>query len=291
MEKATKPTKPAKSVKRAAAIQMSSTDSVIDNLKLAKQWIGEAAKAGAELVVLPENVAFMGRSDLAKLEISESYSEVSNSETKSETPIQTFLGNCAKEYNLWLLGGSIPIKTEKSDRVNASSILWDNQGRKIARYDKIHLFDVAVADNEQYLESRSIAPGKEIICVDSPVGQLGLSICYDVRFPELYRALLQQGAEILCVPSAFTAITGAAHWESLLRARAIENLCYVIAPDQTGKHPNGRETYGHSMIIDPWGKILASIEQEPGFIIADIDLAYLRDIRERFPALTHRTIV
>lgn len=267
-----------------AAIQMNSTNSVEQNLARVEHWIRQAKEQGSELVVLPENFAFVGKNDLDKFAIAEH---------PGQGPIQNGLVRLAKQYNLWIVGGTIPINVSENtsqQRVYNRCYVWNNQGQVVAYYDKIHLFDVEVSETV-YRESDASTPGKEVIAVDSSVGKLGLSVCYDIRFPELYRALLNQGAEILLVPAAFTAITGEAHWEILLRARAIENLCYVIAPDQTGRHASGRSSFGSSMIIDPWGKILNSIKTEEGVITAKIDLNYLKEIRTRFPATSHRKIL
>lgn len=267
---------------RIAAIQMTSNDSVAENLKTVERLVKESVKQKANCVVLPENVAFIGQQDTDKLAIAEQ---------PGEGPIQACLAGLAKAYDIWVVGGTIPIVSEQKDKVYAASWAWDNSGTVVARYNKIHLFDVEVKPGESYLESKTLFPGNEIVNVATPFGNLGLSVCYDVRFPELYRALQKKGAEILVVPSAFTAVTGAAHWESLLRARAIENLCYVVAPNQTGVHPHGRATYGHSLIVDPWGKIVASLPAGEGVIVADIDLQYLADIRTRFPALNHTKVI
>lgn len=270
--------------KRVAALQMTSKDSVSVNLKTAERLIREAAALGASLLLLPENVAFMGQDEKDKLLIAEA---------PLHGPIQNFFAKLAHELKIWLIGGTIPIKTDAANRVHAACWVWDDRGQVVARYDKMHLFDVQLQSEQTeqtYAESKTIQPGHELVCFDSPLGKIGLSICYDLRFPELYRKLLSAGAEILVVPSAFTASTGQAHWETLLRARAIENLSYVIAADQVGTHPNHRSTWGHSMIIDPWGKILAELLEGEGVIVADIDLDYLNDIRRRFPATEHRRI-
>lgn len=265
---------------RVAAIQLSSTDSVEENLKTAKRLVNEAASQGATLVVLPENVALIGKTDRQKLTIAES---------PGEGPLQSFFSKLAQELNVWIVAGTLPIKAD-ANRVYAACCVWNNQGQLAARYDKIHLFDVLVQPNTEYTESDTIFPGKEWVCVDSPVGKLGLSVCYDLRFPELYRKLFSEGAELFLVPAAFTEVTGKAHWEPLLRARAIENFCYVIAANQYGVHRNGRSSYGHSMIIDPWGQIIEQRETGEGVLMVEIDLDYLRDIRRRFPVSDHRRI-
>lgn len=265
-------------VKRVAALQMTATDKVTDNLNTIARLVEKAVHQGAELVVLPENLAFMG-SEEERLKVRE---------PAGSGPIQDFLAALAARLKIWIVGGTIPILTEDGARAYARCYVWDNLGKVAAFYDKIHLFDVRVTEQESYEESKTTAAGKKGVALDTSVGKMGLSICYDLRFPELYRSLVQDGVEIFVVPSAFTAITGAAHWESLLRARAIENLSYVVAAAQTGTHVNGRKTFGHSMIIDPWGKILGVLEAGEGVIVADIDLQYLAEVRKRFPALAHR---
>lgn len=266
---------------RVAVVQICSTNHIQQNLDMVEQQIKEAARQGATLVALPENVAWMG----------ESSHTLRIAEAPEKGPIQAFLSNLAKKYNIWLVGGTIPTISSSSDRVYARCWVWDNHGQAIGSYDKIHLFDVQVQPGiEEYRESSTLVAGKDIVCIDSPLGKLGLSICYDLRFPELYRELLSKGADILVVPSAFTVLTGKAHWQTLLRARAIENFCYVIAPNQTGTHSNGRSTYGHSMIIDPWGEMIACLPSDEGVIVADINHEYLMGIRKRFPVSNHRKI-
>lgn len=265
---------------RIAALQMVSAAEVSQNLKLAEKLIGQAADAGAVLAALPENFAYFGRREADKLQVAE---------TPGEGPIQSFLAETAKRYGIALVGGTLPLRLEDETRAHASSLAYDADGRQIARYDKLHLFDVGLPDaNEEYRESDSTAPGSAVVLVDTPAGKLGLSVCYDLRFPELYRRLSLQGAQILCVPSAFTATTGRAHWQMLLQARAVENLCYVLAPNQGGSHEGGRETWGHSMIVGPWGEVLASVESGPGVAVAAIDTQRLGELRRRFPALSHR---
>ncbi|MGH8115395.1 MAG: carbon-nitrogen hydrolase family protein [Rhodanobacteraceae bacterium] len=269
---------------KAAAIQMNSVDDVAANLREAERLLGEAASAGAALAVLPENFAFMGARDTAKL---------AHAEAEGSGPIQQLLSDSAKRLSMWIVGGTLPMAVPgRRDKVCAASLVYDAQGQCVARYDKVHLFDVDVARdgaNERYRESGSIEAGAPRIVVEpTPVGRLGLSVCYDLRFPELYRALTAQSAEILCVPSAFTEKTGAAHWEILLRARAVENLCFVIAPGQCGTHPGGRRTWGHSMIVGPWGEILAQRVAGEGVVIAQLDLEKQAAIRSSFPVLTHR---
>jgi nitrilase len=230
--------------------------------------------------VLPENFALMGRRESDKLALREQ---------EGHGPLQDFLAEQAARHHLWLVGGTLPLQGRDAERTRASCLVYDDQGRRVARYDKLHLFDVQVVDSgERYQESASIEPGDQAAVVDTPFGRLGLAVCYDLRFPELFRALLAQGMELLALPAAFTAATGKAHWETLLRARAIENLCYGIAAAQGGRHSNGRETYGDSLIVDPWGVVLARLATGPGVVLADLDRDRLRHIRQQFPALQHR---
>ncbi len=265
-----------------AAIQMASGPSVSSNLLEAGKLIALAAKAGAKLVALPENFALMGESEFDKIE---------QKEIDGTGPIQDFLADTAKKHAIWLVGGTIPLADEDESKIIAACLVFNDLGERVARYDKIHLFDVSVpGTDEQYRESDTIAKGNRELVLDSPFGKLGIAICYDLRFPELFRKMATQGMDVLIIPSAFTAETGAAHWEILLRARAVENLCYVVAPNQGGFHLNGRKTYGHSMIIDPWGVVLDCYKTGSGFVISDVDLDRLQKVRASFPALQHRQI-
>ena len=267
---------------RVAAVQMSSTDSVTDNLARVERLLGQATECGARLAVLPENFALMPRSSRHKTEIAE---------TPGQGPLQDFLRASAKRYGLWIVAGSLPLKSPDPRRTYGASIVYDATGRRRDIYRKIHLFDVDLADSgESYRESNSMYPGDELVALDTPFGKLGLTICYDLRFPELYRALVDAGATLFTVPSAFTETTGRAHWEALLRARAVENLAYVIAAGQTGRHPDGRSTWGHSMVIDPWGRILAECESGEGLAVADIEPARVVELRREFPALSNRRL-
>lgn len=269
---------------RVAALQMNSTDELAANLAAAGRLLRRAAESGAELAVLPENFAFMGAREKDKL---------AHAEPAGRGPIQDFLAACAREHCLWIVAGTLPVSATP-EKVFAASLVFDPQGQCRARYDKMHLFDVDVmreGKTESYRESRSIEPGSpQPVTVATPPGQLGLSVCYDLRFPELYRAHAAAGAELLSVPSAFTEKTGAAHWELLLRARAVENQCYVIAPNQCGQHPGGRRTWGHSLIADPWGRVLACQPTGEGVVLADIDLSRLRALRAEFPCLNHQRL-
>ena len=266
-----------------AAIQMNSGHVVADNLAAAHGWLREAKEQGAEVACLPENFSFMGVRDRDKLQVAEA---------SGAGPVQDFLAATARALDLWILAGTINLRPSSGGRVANASLLYDAGGRCVARYDKIHLFDVGIpGGNEDYRESSHVEPGGAVMVVDTPVGRLGMSVCYDMRFPELYRAMVDQGAQWLAMPAAFTVPTGRAHWESLLRARAIENLCYVVAPAQVGVHSSGRETYGDSVIIDYWGTVLARLPEGPGVITAGFDLAEQEVTRARFPALANRRLV
>ena len=266
---------------RLAAIQMVSGDDVAANLKAAAHLIAEAVDAGADLVALPENFAFVGRDDAAKLAIAE---------PDEGGPIQSFLAERARRHEIFLVGGTIPLHTPDRLRARAACLVYGPAGERCARYDKIHLFDVAVSAEERYCESETLQGGDTAVTFDTPFARVGLAICYDLRFPELFRELVARGAELLVVPSAFTALTGAAHWELLVRTRAVENLCYVMAPDQGGEHPNGRLTYGETLIVDPWGKILSRHSRGPGVVHAPMARSKLWDMRRRFPVLEHRRL-
>jgi deaminated glutathione amidase len=266
---------------QVAAIQMTSGPEVAANLGQARALLEEAAARGARLAALPENFSFMGLQDADKRAVAES---------AGAGPVQDFLAAEARRLRLWIVGGTVPLISGADGRVAAASLVYDSDGVCVARYDKIHLFDVDIPGRaESYRESAHVAPGARATVLDTPVGRLGLSVCYDVRFPELYRHLSANGAQIFAVPSAFTGPTGRAHWETLLRARAIENLCYVVAPAQSGFHPSGRETYGDSMIVDYWGRVLQRVPRGRGCALAEVDLAAQANVRESFPALVHRT--
>ena len=266
-----------------AAIQMVSTDTVSKNLELAERLIEEAVSKKAKLITLPENFPLMGKRDEDRLAITESY---------NDGPLQLFLSEQSKRYKIWLLGGTIPLKSNNPEKVFATNLLFNPDGDCIARYDKIHLFDVMLdgRDEESYRESKTFESGNDVVVVKTEIGNIGLSVCYDLRFPEMYRKMHQKNVQIITAPSAFTATTGKAHWETLLRTRAIENLCYLIASNQSGVHANGRETWGHSMIVDPWGEILAEVKEETGVAIAKIDINKQINLRKRFPTLTHRKL-
>lgn len=265
-----------------AAIQMASGPKVDANLIEAARLIRIAVTQGAKLVALPENFAIMGMKETDKVLISEE---------DGHGPIQKFLADQARKHGIWLVGGTIPLKANAKDKVRASCLVFNDRGERVARYDKIHLFDVNLAeDNETYRESETIEPGENMVTIETPFCKLGLAICYDLRFPELFRYLARDGAEVIVMPSAFTDITGKAHWETLVRARAIENLAYMIAPGQGGFHANGRHTYGDSMIVDPWGHVLDRLPKGSGVVMAEVDCRQVQSIRSTFPALQHRKV-
>ena len=263
---------------RVAAVQMVSTPRVEENLRTAATLIAEAVAQGASLVALPEYFPIMGMNDGDKVRVREA---------DGVGPIQDFLSGTARQHGIWLVGGSMPLVAKAPDKVLNSSLVYNPQGELAARYDKIHLFGFQKG-KERYNESATIEPGSQPVFFDTPFGRVGLTICYDMRFPELYRAL--GVADLLVIPAAFTETTGRAHWEILLRARAIENQCYVLAIGQGGKHENGRETHGNSMLIDPWGEILDRKLKGPGVVIGDIDHARIADVRASLPALKHRVM-
>ena len=265
-------------VTRIAAVQMASGPNVEGNLNEARRLIEKAANEGARLVALPEYFAIMGLRDQDKVRVREK---------EGRGPIQDFLSATAKKHKIWLAGGSVPLECAAPDKVRNSCLVYDDQGRLAARYDKIHLFGFAMGQ-ERYSEGRTIEPGTAVVTVESPFGRLGVSICYDLRFPELYRAM--KPVDIILIPSAFTETTGSAHWETLIRARAIENLAYVLAPAQGGYHINGRETHGDSMIVDPWGVVLDRLARGSGVVAAGVNLDHLKRLRESLPALEHRTL-
>ncbi|MCC5791042.1 MAG: carbon-nitrogen hydrolase family protein [Legionellaceae bacterium] len=266
---------------KVAVIQLSSRANVEHNLNRIEHMTAMAAAQGAQLVLLPENFAFMGQQERDKLSIAE---------TEGQGKIQDSIRNLARQHQIWIIAGTIPLRCNQPEKVFASSIVYNDKGEQCARYDKIHLFDVRVNAQEVHCESATIAAGDRLVIVDTPVGRVGLSVCYDLRFAELYRGLLEKGAEIFSVPAAFTATTGPVHWEILLRARAIENLCYVMAANQCGIHDNGRKTWGHSMVVEPWGKAIASTTEIESVITAEIDRRKLSQIREQFPCNQHHVL-
>jgi nitrilase len=275
---APKPAKETSGVVRVAAVQMASGPNVDANLAEAGRLIGMAVAAGAKLVALPEFFAIMGMKDTDK---------VSVREPVGKGPIQRFLAAQAREHGIWLVGGSVPLECDNPRKVRNACLVYDDKGRLVARYDKIHLFGLNLG-NEHYKEQTTIEPGERVVVVDTPFGRIGLSVCYDLRFPELYRAM--GDVDIILVPAAFTATTGKAHFETLIRARAIENLAYVIAPAQGGYHVSGRETHGDSMIVDPWGNVLDRLPRGSGVVVAGINRAYQESLRQSLPALKHRKL-
>jgi deaminated glutathione amidase len=263
---------------KVAAVQMASSPQVSSNLTEAKRLIEIAAKDGAKLVVLPEYFCIMGVKDFDKVTVREK---------PNDGPIQKFLAKTAKQYRIWIIAGSVPLVSNFPNKVRNSCLVYNDKGEQVARYDKIHLFGLDLG-TEHYHEENTIESGDQIVTVETPFGKIGLSICYDLRFPELYRAMGE--VDIIVVPSAFTETTGKAHWEILIRARAIENLCYVIASAQGGYHLSGRETHGNSMIVDPWGVILDRLPRGSGVVTANINRQYLNSLRQSLPALKHKTI-
>lgn len=261
-----------------AAIQMVSGAELEANLAAAERLLAAAAAAGARLAALPENFYLIGRHETDKVKLRE---------RDGRGPIQDFLSAAAKQHRLWIVGGTAPIECAEEGRISSACLVFDEQGTRVARYDKMHLFRFDGGD-ERYDEARTLEPGARAVAVASPFGRLALSVCYDVRFPELYRGLGEFDA--LFVPSAFTVPTGRAHWETLLRARAIENQAYVIAPAQGGTHDSGRRTYGHTMVIDPWGEVLAVRPEGEGVVLAEIDPARIAEVRASLPALANRRL-
>ena len=263
---------------RVAALQMVSTPDVARNLAEARRLIAEAAGEGAKLVLLPEYFCFMGHQDTDKLALAEPY---------GDGPIQRFLADAARRHGIWVIGGTLPMKAPEPDRVLNTTLVFDPSGREVSRYDKIHLFNFAKGD-ESFDEARTIRPGGSVVTFDAPFGRVGLSVCYDLRFPELYRKM--GDCALVVVPSAFTYTTGRAHWEMLLRALAVENQCYVLAAAQGGKHENGRRTWGHSMLVDPWGDIVAVRDVGSSVVSGVLDPKRINEVRESLPAWRHRVL-
>ena len=278
LDKLSKTDKSNASLVKVAGIQMASSPNVASNLIEAERLIAIAAEQGAKIVALPEYFCIMGVKDIDKVAVREKL---------SDGPIQRFLAKMAKHYKIWLIGGTVPLVSNFPNKVRNSCLVFNDKGVQVARYDKIHLFGLDLG-TEHYHEENTIESGVEVVVVESPYGKIGLSVCYDLRFPELYRAMGE--VDIIVIPSAFTETTGKAHWEQLVRARAIENLCYVIAPAQGGYHLSGRETHGNSMIVDPWGVILDRLPRGSGVVIASINRDYQKSLRQSLPALKHKTI-
>ena len=267
-------------MKKIAAIQMSSSDNVDENLSQAEQLISKASSQGALLVVLPEMFAIMGKTPTDKVDVAEEY---------GNGKIQSFLSRCAKQYNIWIVGGTIPLQCEDKNKVRAACIVYDSTGKSVARYDKIHLFDAKLSETESFQESNTTEPGNSVVVIDSPVGKLGLVVCYDIRFPTLLTELMSRGVEVITIPAAFFVKTGEAHWKLLTRARAVDTFSYIIVSAQSGVHASGRKTYGHTLIVNPWGTVVSEIAEAGNAIAyADIDLKQLREIRKSIPVLQHK---
>jgi len=261
-----------------AAIQMVSTPNVDENIATARRLVAQAAATGARLVLLPEYWPIMGMSDSDK---------VAKAEPLGQGPIQDFMAQAAREHGIWLLGGTLPLASDDPEKVINTTLVYDPEGRHVGRYDKIHLFGFTKG-TESYNESRTIVPGRHVGTVETAVGKVGMSVCYDLRFPELFRAM--GPLSLIVVPAAFTYTTGRAHWEILLRARAIENQCYVLAAAQGGEHVNGRRTWGHSMLVDPWGEVKSVLAEGEGIVHGEVDPSFIESVRESLPALKHRTM-
>ncbi len=267
---------------KVAAIQMSSGPNIQANLDEAAKLIGQAASQGAKLIVLPESFSQMPLTEKER---------VANAELPGEGLVQNFLATQSEKNAAWIVGGTIPLKSDDANRAYSTCLTFNDKGEQVARYDKIHMFDVLIEQsNETYNESATTMAGDKTVLVDTPFGRLGLSVCYDLRFPELFRIMVDDGMEICAIPSAFTAFTGQSHWEPLIRARAIENQCYVIAAAQGGYHVNNRQTYGHSMIVNPWGNILGSVGTGPGVVLTEIEKEVLNTTRNNFQVLKHRRL-
>jgi predicted amidohydrolase len=268
---------------KVAGIQMTSGHDVAHNLAVAKGLIQQAVDCGATLIVLPEMFAVMGLDQMDKVKYRESF---------GMGQIQDFLVAQAAQHGIWLVGGTIPITVPgDNNKIRAACLVFDDQGQCAGRYDKIHLFDVTLqAHQEIYNESKTTDPGSEIVVIQTPMGRLGLAVCYDVRFPELFRAMLAKNVEIVALPSAFTYVTGSVHWDILIRARAIENQIYMIAAAQTGVHSNTRKTYGNSMVVNAWGEVQAQLDEQVGVVVSEVNLENLQKIRQNFPALLHRKL-
>ena len=267
---------------KAAAVQMTSGVEVAPNLARARALLQQAAAQGAQLAVLPENFAIMAHRERDRRAVAEA---------DGDGPIQSMLASSARELGLTIVGGTIPLRVPREERVAPASLVYGPDGQRIGRYDKIHLFDVNVPDAaESHRESAGMVAGRTVTVLDTPVGRLGIAVCYDLRFPELFRRMAELGADCFVVSAAFTVPTGEAHWDLLTRARAVENLCGLVVSAQVGEHENGRSTYGHSAVIDCWGRVLAVLPAGPGVAVGEIDLARQARVRREFPALEHRVL-
>jgi nitrilase len=263
---------------RVAAVQTVSGPDVAANMRMVDELIAQAAAAGARMVALPEYFPLITADEMAKVAIRE---------RDGDGPLQDFLRESALRHGVWLVGGTVPLEARADNKVRNTTLVYDDRGARVARYDKIHLFGFRKGD-EAYDESATIEAGEDVVVFDGPCGRVGLSVCYDLRFPELFRRM--GAVDLIILPAAFTYTTGRAHWEVLLRARAIENQCYVMAPAQGGRHPSGRVTWGHTLIADPWGDVLACCDEGPGVVCADIDFSRIAAVRESLPALRHRCL-
>lgn len=271
-------------LKKIAAIQMNSGMDLSQNLALARTLLKEASDKGATLAVLPEMFPLLGSG------CSFTSKKLLIKEKEGSGQIQRFLSEQARELGIWIIGGTIPLESNDQNKTYASCLVFNNKGTQVARYDKIHLFDVTLSPSESYRESDTTMPGDKIVVVDTPLGRIGLSVCYDIRFPELYRALFNLGADIIVIPSAFTLQTGKEHWEILARARAIENFSYVVCSAQWGKHGDSRETYGNTLIVAPSGQIIAHLEEGNGVVLSEIDSELIKAQRKRMPVKDHQRI-
>lgn len=261
----------------AAAIQMCSTGNVDENLAQAEHLINQAAAQGARLVVLPEMFPLLG---------CQSSEKITHQEKPGSGKIQDFLAQIAAKQKVWVVGGTIPLLGQITGKTRAACLIFDENGQQKARYDKIHMFDAHLSAQEMYCESAVTEPGDQIVILDTPIGKLGVCVCFDVRFPTIFMDLNQQGVEVIAIPAAFAVKTGQAHWEILLRCRALDTLSYIVGAGQCGEHPNGRKTYGHSMIVNPWGEIVAERkENNPGVVCGAIDLEKLREVRKQLPVI------
>jgi deaminated glutathione amidase len=271
-------------MKKAAAIQMCSSNILEENLASVEKLIKEAADQNAALIVLPEMFPFFGLAAVDKVKIKEKFGD-------SNGKIQSFLSEQAKKNGVWIVGGTIPLSCEDEAKISAACLVYNKEGKVAARYDKIHLFDVFISENESYLESETTTPGNELVVINTPVGKLGLAVCYDIRFPTLFTSLFNKGAELIAIPSAFTMKTGEAHWKLLARSRAVDTFSYVIGACQEGTHTNGRKTYGHTLIVDPWGSVIAErTESGSGIVYAEINLKKLHEIRKSIPIREHQKL-
>jgi predicted amidohydrolase len=265
---------------KAAVVQVNSQDDIKINLETVSRLIQQAALSGVQLALLPENFALMSSEDM----------KLKQAEEAGSGFIQDTVANLAAKYNMWIVAGTIPIKSHDQHKIYAASMFYDNTGAMVCRYDKIHLFDIKISEHEIYAESKLVKAGTTPKIFKTPFATIGLSVCYDLRFPELFRIYASGGVDIVTMPAAFTYNTGKVHWHVLNRARAIENQVYLLAANQYGKHPENRETYGHSMIVNPWGEIIIEQQMQDGVLIAELDLVQMHNLRQQFPVLEHKKL-